>query len=68
MGNFAAMASIGSGVRIPATTSSPCALTRNSPNSFGSPVDGFRVKTTPVAESSPMFPYTMVMTFTAVPK
>ncbi len=35
---------------MPATTSSPCALTRYSPYSDGSPVDGSRVKQTPVAE------------------
>ena len=32
-----------------------------------SPVPGLRVKPTPVAESSPMLPYTIVQTFTAVP-
>ena len=35
------------GVRMPATTSSPCALGRYSPYSFFSPVAGLRVKHTP---------------------
>ena len=34
---------------MPATTSSPCAFRRNSPYSSCSPVDGLRVKQTPVA-------------------
>jgi hypothetical protein len=33
-----------------------------------SPVDGSRVKQTPVAQSSPMLPNTMACTFTAVPQ
>ena len=37
------------GVRMPATTSSPWAFRRYSPYSSGSPVDGLRVKATPVA-------------------
>ena len=56
------------GVRMPATTSSPWALTRNSPKISRAPVDGFRVKATPLALSSPMFPNTMLWTVTAVPQ
>src|SRR6266550_2878710 len=37
---------IGSGVRMPATTSSPCAFGRYSPKKRCSPVDGLRVKAT----------------------
>ena len=48
------MCSIGSGVRMPATTSSPCALTRNSPYRRRSPVDGSRVKQTPVPGRVPL--------------
>ena len=46
----------GSGVRMPATTSSPCALTRNSPKSARSPVDGLRVKQTPGARGVALVP------------
>ncbi len=53
---------------MPATTSSPCALGRYSPKNFLSPVDGLRVKATPVAQSSPMLPKTIDCTFTAVPQ
>ena len=56
------------GVRMPATTSSPWALVRYSPKSTFSPVFGSRVKATPVPESSPMLPKTMVTTLTAVPR
>ena len=56
------------GVRTPATTSSPWALVRNSPNSFFSPVAGLRVKATPVPQSSPMLPKAMDWTLTAVPQ
>jgi hypothetical protein len=52
---------------MPATTSSPCAFVRYSPNISFSPVPGLRVKPTPVAQSSPMLPNTIVQTFTAVP-
>ena len=55
------------GVRMPATTSSPWALIRNSPYSLLSPVEGLRVKATPVAEVSPMLPNTIAWTLTAVP-
>ena len=55
-------------VRMPATTSSPWALVRYSPNSVFSPVFGSRVNATPVPESSPMLPNTIVTTFTAVPR
>ena len=50
---------ISCGVRIPATTSSPCALIKYSPLKISSPVAASRVKATPVAELLPMFPYTM---------
>ncbi len=56
------------GVLMPATTSSPCAFIRNSPYSFFSPVEGLRVKATPVPESLPMLPNTMACTLTAVPQ
>ncbi len=59
---------MGSGVRIPATTSSPCALMRYSPYNTFSPVAGFLVKATPVPEVSPMFPKTIICTLTAVPQ
>ena len=53
---------------MPATTSSPWALSRNSPYSSLTPVDGLRVKQTPVAEPSPRLPNTICMTLTAVPR
>ena len=59
---------IACGVRMPATTSSPCALTRNSPKKRRSPLEGSRVKQTPVPELSPRLPNTMAMTVTAVPQ
>ena len=55
-------------MRIPATTSSPCAFSRKSPKKIFSPVEGSRVKQTPVPESSPVFPNTICTTFTAVPR
>ena len=55
-------------VRMPATTSSPWALVRYSPNRTFSPVFGSRVNATPVPESSPMLPKTIVTTLTAVPR
>ena len=58
---------MGLGVRMPATTSSPCAFMRNSPNSRFSPVEGLRVNATPVPQSLPMLPKTMLCTLTAVP-
>ena len=58
---------ISCGVRIPATTSSPCALTRYSPLKMSSPVAASRVKATPVADVSPMLPNTIACTVTAVP-
>ena len=58
----------GRGVRMPATTSSPWALTRNSPYSSLAPVEGLRVKQTPVADVSPRLPKTICMMFTAVPR
>ncbi len=56
------------GVRMPATTSSPWALTRNSPYRRLSPVEGLRVKATPVADVSPILPNTIACTLTAVPQ
>ena len=61
------IASTGCGVRMPATTSSPCALARNSPYSSFAPVDGLRVNATPVPERSPLLPKTICTTLTAVP-
>ncbi|GBU22250.1 hypothetical protein R80B4_02156 [Fibrobacteres bacterium R8-0-B4] len=58
---------MGAGVRMPATTSSPWALTKYSPKNFFSPLAGLRVKATPVAEESPMLPKTMAWTLVAVP-
>mmetsp|Transcript_8810 Transcript_8810/g.27785 ORF Transcript_8810/g.27785 Transcript_8810/m.27785 type:complete len:347 (-) Transcript_8810:215-1255(-) len=58
---------MGSGVRMPATTSSPCALIRYSPYSLFSPVDGLRVNSTPVPLLSEKLPYAMYCTLTAVP-
>src|SRR5512139_3755455 len=57
----------GLGVLIPATTSSPWALGSHSPKNIFSPVAGFLVKATPVAELSPVLPKTIDWTFTAVP-
>ena len=59
---------IGFGVRMPATTSSPWALIRYSPKNRRSPVAGLRVKATPVAQSSPRLPKTIACTLTAVPR
>ena len=59
---------MGEGVRIPATTSSPWALMRYSPNSAFSPVAGSRVKATPVPDFSFRLPNTMGCTLTAVPQ
>jgi hypothetical protein len=55
------------GVRMPATTSSPCALIRYSPLKMFSPVAASREKATPVAEFWPMLPNTIACTDTAVP-
>ena len=63
----AASPTTGSGVRMPATTSSPCAFARNSPITSGSPVEGSRVNATPVPERSPLLPKTICTMFTAVP-
>ncbi len=60
--------SIGCGVRMPATTSSPWAFARNSPYSPVAPVDGSRVNATPVPERSPLLPKTICTTLTAVPR
>ena len=59
---------MGEGVRTPATTSSPWALMRYSPNRAFSPVAGLRVKATPVPEVGPKLPKTMDCTLTAVPQ
>ena len=56
------------GVLIPATTSSPWALTKYSPKKTFSPVAGFLVKATPVAEVSPILPKTIATILTAVPQ
>ena len=61
-------AEIGCGVRTPATTSSPCALIRNSPINFFSPVAGSLVKATPVPDSSDQLPNAISCTLTAVPQ
>jgi hypothetical protein len=53
---------------MPATTSSPWALIRNSPYRRLSPSLGLRVKATPVAEVSPMLPNTIDWMLTAVPQ
>ena len=55
-------------MRMPATTSSPWALTRNSPKKRRSPLEGSREKHTPVPEVGPRFPKTMAITVTAVPQ
>ena len=57
-----------SGVLVPATTSSPCALIKYSPKISFFPVDGFRVNATPVAQLVPIFPNTIACTLTAVPQ
>ncbi|MBA7579495.1 hypothetical protein ES708_21366 [subsurface metagenome] len=57
-----------SGVRVPATTSSPCALIRYSPLKISSPVPASLVNATPVAELSPIFPKTIAWTLMAVPQ
>mmetsp|Transcript_58391 Transcript_58391/g.142801 ORF Transcript_58391/g.142801 Transcript_58391/m.142801 type:complete len:326 (+) Transcript_58391:1457-2434(+) len=58
---------MGSGVRIPATTSSPCALMRYSPSISFFPVEGQRENATPVPELFPAFPKTMTCMLQAVP-
>src|SRR3989339_1354545 len=58
----------GDGVLIPATTSSPWAFTSHSPKNLCSPVAGFLVKHTPVAELLPMLPNTIACTLVAVPQ
>ncbi len=59
---------MGRGVLVPATTSSPWAFRRYSPTNSFSPVEGSLVKATPVPESCPMLPKTMLWTLTAVPQ
>ena len=68
LGHLVCICAIFGAVRMPATTSSPWALVRYSPNSTFSPVFGSRVNATPVPESSPMLPKTIVTTLTAVPR
>ena len=58
---------MGMGVLVPATTSSPWALKRSSPNMPLLPSLGFLVNRTPLPLSQPMFPKTMVWTLHAVP-
>ena len=48
-----------SGVLIPATISSPCALSKTSPKILSSPVEGFLVNSTPVPDFSLRFPNTI---------
>ncbi len=67
-GISSASSAIGRVSRMPATTSSPWALTRKSPSSTFSPVVASRDMATPVAESSPTLPNTIAWTFTAVPR
>ena len=50
---------IGSGVRMPATTSSPCALSGTRRRTCSRRCVGSRVNATPVPESSPMLPNTI---------
>ena len=66
-GIFSAISERSSGVRTPDTTSSPCALTRKSPEGSGAPVISSREKATPEHERSPRLPNTICWTFTAVP-
>ena len=66
--SFSSFANIGWGVRVPATTSSPWAFIKNSPNIFLSPSAGDLVNTTPVAELFPLLPKTIDWILTAVPK
>ena len=68
LGNLSFKAESGSVLRIPATTSSPWALTRKSPYSPLAPVAGSRVKPTPVPDRSSRLPNTMAWTLTAVPR
>ena len=51
---------IGCGVLMPATTSSPCALSKYSPKSSFVPSDGFLVNATPVPDLSFKLPNTIV--------
>ena len=67
-GNRSFSAASGSVFLMPATTSSPWALTRKSPYSPVAPVAGSRVKPTPVPEVSSRLPNTMACTLTAVPR
>ena len=67
-GKWFAMRVEGSVLRMPATTSSPCALTRKSPYGLFSPVAALRVKPTPVPELSSRLPNTIACTLTAVPR
>ena len=53
---------------LPITTSSPCVISRYSPNSSSLPLMGLRVKTTPLMELALLLPKTICCTVTAVPK
>ena len=67
-GSSSCSSTSGRGVRMPATTSSPCALMRKSPNgSPFSPVTLLRVNATPVPDVGPVLPNTICWTLTAVP-
>jgi hypothetical protein len=68
LGNTFFMWSRSSVLRMPATTSSPWALTRKSPYGLFSPVAALRVNPTPVPELSSRLPNTIACTFTAVPR
>jgi hypothetical protein len=53
---------------LPITTSSPCVISRYSPNSSSRPLMGLRVNTTPLMELALRLPNTICCTVTAVPK
>jgi len=55
-------ASIERACAVPATTSSPCAFIRISPKNSLLPLEGLRVKPTPVPLVSPRLPKTMLCT------
>ena len=55
-------------MRTPETTSSPCALGRKSPDGVDAPVTSSRLKATPEHDDSPLLPYTICWTLTAVPQ
>ena len=55
-------------MRTPETTSSPCALTRKSPDGSGAPVTSSRENATPEHDVSPLLPKTICWTLQAVPQ